>query len=87
MIFRQKSQSTTRFSGLDVPVGDTVVVKIRDALDEAPADLSDRPIKSATCERDHFGENGPRRPVDCVWNDSYNEIMCSDFSWKVYLEI
>jgi hypothetical protein len=44
-----------------VPVGDTMLVKIRDALDEAPADLSGLPIKLATCERDHFWENGPRR--------------------------
>jgi hypothetical protein len=42
-------------------------VKIRDALDEAPADLRDLPIKSARCERNiirdgiQFWENGPRR--------------------------
>jgi hypothetical protein len=53
--------------GLDVPVSDAELVKIRDALDEAPADLRDLPIKLVRCERDmicdgiHFWENGPRR--------------------------
>jgi len=45
-------------------VSNTDPVKIRDALDEAPADPSDLSIKLVRFERGdgiHFWENGPRR--------------------------
>jgi hypothetical protein len=80
--FKTKVPVDNKAFGLDVPVGDTELVKIRDALDKAPADLSDLPIKLATTSGIIFGRMA--HDVDCVWNDSCNEIMCSDFSWKVF---
>jgi hypothetical protein len=59
--FQTKVRVDDKVFGLDVSMGDTELVKIRDTLDEAPADLSDLPIKSDMYERDHFWENDPRR--------------------------
>jgi len=53
---------------LDIPVGYMVLVKIREALDEAPADLGNLASKSVrselevTLDGEHFGQNGP--PVE-----------------------
>ena len=53
---------------LDIPVGYMVLVKIREALDEAPADLANLAFKSDRSELDvildddHYGQNGP--PVE-----------------------
>jgi len=52
---------------LDVHESDTVLVKIREGLDEDPADLIGLAIKSVRMFRDtirdggHFGYNDPRR--------------------------
>ena len=42
--FQAKVPVDKKFFGLDVPVGDAELVRIRDALDEAPVDLRDFPI-------------------------------------------
>ena len=56
-------------------MSDAERVMIRDALDEAPVDLRDLPIKLVRCQRDI---SNPRRNSffrtahddDCVWNDT-----------------
>ena len=58
--FQGKIAVDNEVAGLNVPVTDKQLVEIRDALDEAPADLSDLPMKSATCERDHFWKDDPQ---------------------------
>jgi hypothetical protein len=69
--FQPKVPADNKGFRLDVPVDDKEIVKTRDALDEASADLNDIPTL-ARCEGDdmtQFWENGPqprlclKRPV------------------------
>jgi hypothetical protein len=73
--FQEKVPVDNEVVGLNVPVNDIELARIRDALDEASADLSDLPLD--TCERNYFWENDPQR--------RWAEIMCSDFGWEVFI--
>jgi len=65
-MFRQKVLADKNVFRFDVPVSDTELVKVHDALDGAPADLID-------CDGTHFWWNV--HDIDCSWNDRCNEIM------------
>jgi hypothetical protein len=62
--FQAKVPVDNEIFGPDVPVGDTVLVKICDTLDEAPADLSDLPIElTVPVSEIIFGRIGPTTSI------------------------
>ncbi|KAH9996961.1 hypothetical protein BJV74DRAFT_273228 [Russula compacta] len=78
--FKQKSRSTRRLSGL-MSLCDTKHVKIRDALDNAIADLRDTAFKLVAGKHDirpdriHFRENGPRRRLCLERIDQRDNVL------------
>jgi hypothetical protein len=80
--------------GFDIPMGDTVFVEICEALNEAPADLVDVAETSPKSAGAIVARKSMRSDQDvvlgriahvpdCIWNESSDEIMCSDLGLKV----